>query len=310
MSLKIIHTKNVKWVDIVNPDDRDVLYLKENFKFHPLDLDDVITPSIRVKIDEYDDYLFIILLFPIYIRELGEIKPAEVDMFVGKNFVVTIHDGSMKTLANLVHNVHQYDNVRGQYLADGPGFLLFSILELLFKRSGPILDKINHDVTESSKNVFELSIGTLEKLSQLKKNIIVYRRIMKMHGYVLGKLARSTKDYLKFKDSKTYFQNLIEYAENIWDVLTADKESVESFEETNQSLGTHRINDILQVLTVLSVIISVLALCTDILIFFERVNIERTLGLGSDFHLFLFITTILAVITSLLLLFFKKRRWL
>ena len=310
MALKIVHTKNVKWIDIVNPDEQDLLYLKENFKFHPLDFDDIATPSTRVKIDEYDSYHFIILLFPIFNKERGEIKPAEIDFLIGKNYVITIHDGSIKTLTNLVHNVHQYDNIRNQYLVDGPGFLLFSILELLFKRSGPILDKINSDINESGKNVFELSIDTLEKMSKLKKNIIIYRRIMKMHGYVLSKLARSTKDYLVFKDAKTYFQNLIEYAENIWDVLTADKESVESFEDTNQSLGTHRINDILQVLTVLSVIISVLALCTDIMIFFERTNIEKSLGLGSDFHLFLFITTVLSILTAVLLYFFKRRKWL
>jgi Na+-driven multidrug efflux pump len=92
--------------------------------------------------------------------------------------------------------------------------------------------------------------------------------------------------------------------------LTADKESVESFEETNQSLGTHRINDILQVLTVLSVIISVLALCTDIMIFFERTNLEKTLHLGSDFRLFVFITSILSILTAVMLYFFRKRKWL
>lgn len=310
MSLKVIHTKNLRWIDIVNPDDSDLLYLKENFKFHPLDFDDIITPAIRVKIDEYADYHFIVLLFPVFNRELGEIRPAEVDFFIGKNFVITVHDGSMKTLTNLVHNVHQYDNVRSQYMIDGSGYLLFSLLEILFKRSSPILDRLNSDVTESGKDVFELGIDTLERLSKLKKNIISYRRIMKMHHYVLGKLSTSTKDYLRFKDSKTYFQNLIELAENIWDVLTADKESVESYEQTNQSLAAHRINDILQILTIVSVVVSILTLITDILIFFERANLEQNYGLNSDFRLFVFLTTILVVMTAAMLLFFRRRRWL
>ncbi len=310
MSLKIIHTKNLRWVDIVNPDDKDLAYLKENFKFHPLDFEDVMTPSVRTKIDEYDHYHFIILLFPTFHRDHNEIRPAEVDFFVGKDFLITIHDGAMKTLNNLVHNVHQYDNVRSSYLNQTPGFLLFSILEILFKRSSPILDKINHQVIDSGRSVFELDIKTLEKLSELKKNIIVYRRIMKMHKFVLGKLAWSKKDYLQFKDSKGFFQSLIEYAENTWDVLASDKESVESFEDTNQSLATHRINDILQILTVVSVIVSVLALITDVFIFFERANLEKTLGISSDLELAVFISSGLLILSSIMLYLFRKNKFL
>lgn len=310
MSLKIIHTKNLRWIDIVDADEKDLNYLKENFKFHPLDFEDVVTPSIRTKIDEYEHYHFIILLFPLMNRETGEIKPTEVDFFVGRDFLITIHDGSMSTLNNLVHTVHQYDNSRLNYMSQGPGFLLFSLLESLFKRSSPILDKINQAVIQAGKNIFHDDIQTLQKVSELKNNIIVYRRIMKMHKYVLTKLARNKNDYLQFKDSKGYFQGLIEYAENIWDMLASDKESVESFEQTNQSLGTHRINDILQVLTVLSVILSMLTLVTDILIFFERTNLEKNYGLSNDLRLFLFISAVLAVATAAMLSFFKRRRWL
>jgi magnesium transporter len=310
MSIKIIHTKHVKWVDIINCDEKDLNYIKENFRFHPLDLDDVITPATRIKIDEYDGYTFLILLFPLFGKDDREIKPVEVDFFIGKDYLVTIHNGSMRTLNNIVRNVQQFDNLRSQYMTQGPGFLLFSILELLFKRSGPILDKINREMIDSGRHVFELDIKTLEKLSELKKNIIIYRRVMRMHKYVLSKLAQSKKDYLQFRESKAYFQNLIEYAENIWEVLTADKENVESFEQTNQSLGTHRINDILQVLTVISIVVSILTLVTDILIFFERTNLERNFGLTSDLQLAVTFTLILSVMTAVMLYFFRKRKWL
>jgi len=131
-----------------------------------------------------------------------------------------------------------------------------------------------------------------------------------MHRYVLGRLARSTKGYLRFKDSDTYFQDLTEYAENIWEVLGSDKESVESFEETNQSLGTHRINEKLQVLTVVSVIVSILTMITDVLIFFERAELERNFGFTSDFELFIFFTSVLALCASATLIYFRSRKWL
>lgn len=310
MALKIIHTKNLKWVDITNPDETDILYLKENFKFHPLDFEDVVGSSARAKIDEYDTYNFIILLFPFLNRETQEIHPAEIDFFVGKNYLVTVHDGSIKTLVNLTKNISQYDNVREQYMGINAGYLLFGILELLFKRSFPILDNLNREISEASRDQFKLDINTLHKLSKLKKNITIYRRIMKMHKYILGKLSRNRREYLMFRDSKVYFQNLIETAENIWDVLASDKESVESFEDTNQSLASHQINDILQVLTVVSVIVSVLSLITDILIFFERTNLERNFGFTSDVELFAFITSILVIMSATMLVYFRKKKWL
>lgn len=310
MSLKIIHTKNLRWVDIVNVEEADLNYLKSNFKFHPLDFEDVVTPSVRTKMDEYDDYHFMIMLFPIFHKEQNEIRPAEVDFFVGRDFVVTIHDGSMKTLNNLVYNAHQFDNSRTAHMTRGPGFLLYSILELLFKRSIPILDKINHAVAESGQQIFELDTKTLENLSGLKKNIIIYRRIMKMHKFVLTKLSHSKKDYITFKDSKAFFQNLVEYAENAWDMLASDKESVESFEQTNQSLSTHRINDILKLLTVVSVIIAALTLVTDVFIFFERAHIEQSLGFASDMQIILIFTALLMLFTAGMLYLFKKKKLL
>lgn len=310
MSLKVIHTKNLRWVDIVNPDDKDLNYLKENFKFHPLDFEDVVSRTIRSKIDEYEQYHFLILLFPLFDMKTYEIKPTEVDFFIGRDFLITVHNGSMRTLNNLVKSVHQYDNIRSAYMMQGPGFLLFNILELLFKRNSPILDKINHQLSDAGRHIFELDMKTLRKLSELKKNIIDYRRIMRMHRFVLAKITANKRDYFQFPESKLYFQNLIEYAENISEVLTSDKESVESFEETNQSLGTHKINDVLQVLTVLSVVVSILTLFTDILIFFERTNLEKNFGLKDDIHLFLFFTTVLSIVTAVTLIFFKKRKWL
>ncbi len=310
MSLKIIHTKNLRWIDIVGPERADLDYLKDNFKFHPLDYDDVSSPSIRTKIDEYDGYLFIVLLFPYHHTETNEIRSVEVDFFVGPDYVVTIHNGKMRTLTNLVHNAHQYDESRSTTMIQGPGFLLFTILSALFKRSSPLLDKINRQLMESERNVFHLDIKTLEKLAELKKNIIVYRRIVKMHRYILTKLVHSNKEYLKFKDSKSYFQDLIEFGENIWNVLSSDKESVESFEETNQSLGTHKINNVLQVLTVLSIIIAVLALVTDVLVFFERTHIENTYGLHGDLEIIIFFGSVMLLATVIMLLYFRRKKWL
>lgn len=305
MSLKIIHTKNLKWIDIVNPDDRDLIYLKEHFPFHPLDYEDVVTPSTRPKIDAYEKYHFIILLFPFTNKDSHEIRPVEVDFFVGPDYLVSIHDGAMKTLTNLTHNVSQYDNVRNQYMSSSSGFLLFSILELLFKRSFPILDQINRNLDQAGREMFQSDFETLTRFSTLKKNIIIYRRIMKMHKFVLSKLAHSKELYLQFQFSKNYFQNLIEYAENIWDVLASDKETTESYESTNQSLAAHKMNDILRVLTIFSVIIFLLTLIINVFLFAESVT-----NISNNPYLLPIAIGSLSFVTFGMLIFFKNKKWL
>ncbi|MBI4049466.1 MAG: magnesium transporter CorA family protein [Candidatus Doudnabacteria bacterium] len=305
MSLKIIHTKNLKWIDIVQPNDQDLVYLKEHFPFHPLDYEDVMTPSTRPKIDAYDSYHFIILLFPFLNKNKEEIQPVEVDFFVGPDYMVTIHNGAMKTLTNLVHNVSQYDNVRNQYMSSSPGYLLFSVLELLFKRSFPILDHINRSLDQAGREIFEADFKTLKRLSTLKKNIIIYRRIMKMHKFVLSKLMHSKQLYLQFQFSKNYFQNLIEYAENIWDVLASDKETTESYEQTNQSLAAHRMNDILRTLTIFSVVIFILTLFVNVMLFAETVT-----RIDEYPYLLPLTITSLLLITLGMLTYFKHKKWL
>ncbi len=305
MAIKLIHTKNLRWIDIVSPNEKDLIYLKENFDFHPLDFDDIVEPATRTKIDEYDSYHFVIMLFPSYNRESREVTAKEVDFFIGPDFLITIHDGSMRTLTNLVQSVQQYDTRRNQHLTKGPGFLLVSILEVLLKRTSPLLDRLNHEIGIAEKNVFDLGIETLEHLAQVKKAIITYRRINKMHKYVLEKLARSKKDYLKFPDSAFAMHNLVEYAENTWNMLSTDKESLESFEETNQSLSAHKMNDILRILTVFSVIIFLLTLLINILLFLGDVS-----HIGSWPYIVPATSALIAFVTLSMLLFFRKKNWL
>src|SRR3989338_1975157 len=218
---------------------------------------------------------------------------------------VDIFSPNEKDLTNLVQNVQQYDTRRNQHLSQGPGFLLISILEILLKRSAPLMDRLNHEIGIADKSVFDLGVETLEHLAKVKKAIITYRRINKMHKYVLEKLARSKKTYLKFPDSDLAMHNLVEYAENIWNMLSTDKESLESLEETNQSLAAHKMNDILRILTVFSVIIFLLTLLINILLFLGDVS-----HIGSWPYIVPATSVTIALVTLGMLLFFQRKGWL
>jgi len=94
--LSEIKTNHVRWLNLSRNTAKEIDYLRENFKFHPLDLDDCLSPAQRPKLDEYDDYLFLILTFPYYDHGRKEIRSSELDFFIGQDYLVTVTDGQLE----------------------------------------------------------------------------------------------------------------------------------------------------------------------------------------------------------------------
>lgn len=305
MSLKVIHTKNIKWIDIINPGDEEINFLKKNFAFHPLDYQDILLPSEHIKIEARDNYALIVLLFPVYNRKTKEIVPGEVDFFIGKDFLITIHDGSMYTLVKMVNNVHTQEEIRKEYMSKNAAFLLYQVLESLFRRSFPILDHINKDMTEIEKNIFnDTGLGMLEKISLMKRNIIDFRRIMKTHHLIIKRLINRKESYMVFPDSKNYYANLLEHSENIWDILAIQKETIEALQDANTSLATNRLNQTTRIVTIMSAVF----LPATLVLFVFGLSV-KDLPLANHPYGFWIIIAIAILSSALTFAFFKKKRW-
>jgi len=101
MPMKILTYGHTNWVNIEKPTIQDLEKLRQHFDFHPLDLEDVLSKIERPKIDEYEDYLFIVLQFPVFRKDERLSFPSEVDLFIGASYLVTTHDASLKPLVDL-----------------------------------------------------------------------------------------------------------------------------------------------------------------------------------------------------------------
>ena len=305
MNIKIIHTKNLKWIDVINPTELEIAYLKKNFDFHPLDFQDLSYTSQHAKVEDRDSYQFLVLLFPVFNKKNREIRPAEVDFFIGKDFLITIHDGSMYTMTNLYNSVSTHDVTRQQYMGKNSGFLLFEILESLFKRSFPILDNINKDMTEIESTIFQdLSLSMLKRISLTKRNIIDFRRIMKTHHLILRKLMNNKQPFMVFADYKNYYMNLLDHAENIWDILAIQKETADALQDANQSLATNTLNQITKLITILSGVF----LPATLVLFAFGLSINN-LPLRDDPNAFLIILGISAISSGIVVAYFKTKHW-
>jgi Mg2+ and Co2+ transporter CorA len=114
-----ITLRNLTWVNIERPTQQEMDYLAQNYPFHPIDLDDCLSKVHLPKIDEYKDYLFIILHFPVFDHRTRITRPSQVSIFLGKDFLVTVHNGDLKPFASMPSRCQQDDKVCEEYLGNG-----------------------------------------------------------------------------------------------------------------------------------------------------------------------------------------------
>src|SRR3712207_1060842 len=254
-----IQAGGLRWINIVRPRPVDRAWLEEHFAFHPLDYEDVFSRNQRPKVDEYDDYLFVVLHFPRYDKTVGRLNAAEVDLFVGPDFVVTLPNEELQPLAYLFERCRDRSELREQLFTRGAGYLLYKIVDECVDASFPMLAKVGNKLERLEEDIFEgRSAEIVRDISNAKQEIINFRKIVRPQRAALKDLER-TRRYVP-EDLEIYFDDVNDASERIWDLLENFKEVVEGLESTNESLLSHRVNDILRVLTAFSVIILPLTL--------------------------------------------------
>ena len=296
------------WVNVVSPDVETAQLLAERFGWHPLDVEDVVSRRQRPKVDDYEDegYLFAVLHFPVYDQAVQRLNAAELDLFIGHDYVVTIPNRELLPVTRLFRRCQEDEAFAERVFARGSGRLLYEVLDDLFDYCFPILDKIAFKLDVIEDEMFEgegASQEIVRDISNVKQEIISYRKIIKPERSTLRVLERRVEGFLP-EELELYFDDIVDAAERIWDLLDNYMEVVEGLESTNESVISHRQNDVLRLLTVISVTILPLTLLTGLF----GMNVAFP-GEGSE-AAFWAILVALVVVATAALGFFRWKRWL
>jgi magnesium transporter len=265
--VEVIDGPGLRWVKIEEPSSVETAWLEEQFDFHALDFEDVLSRNQRPKIDEYDDYLFIVLHFPVFDRNVGRLNAGELDIFVGRDFVVTIPNQPLQPVDYLFERCRSKEELREQHFSRGSGYLLYRIVDDSFDYCFPMLRKIGNKLDAVEDEIFGgRSEEVVRDISNVKQEIINFRKVVRPQRTVLRDLENSRQAFLAPTegDLEVYFDDIVDAHERIWDMLENYKEVVEALEETNESVISHRVNDILRFLTAISVIVLPLTLIASI----------------------------------------------
>src|SRR6266508_753882 len=299
----------LRWVNIERPSPLECAWLEEQFGFHALDLEDVLSRNQRPKIDEYPDYLFIVLHFPVFDKAVGRLNAAELDIFVGPDFLITLPNTPLPPVEYLFERCRSSEEVRGNLLSKGSGYLLYKIVDDSFDYCFPMLRKIGNKLERLEEDIFEgRSEEVVRDISNSKQEIINFRKVIRPQRAVLRDLERTKQRYLA-EDLEVYFDDIVDASERIWDMLENYKEVVEALEQTNESVISHRFNDILRILTVFSIVFLPATLIASI----WGMNVGLPGGgtpSSSSTTVFWLVVAAMVVMLAGMLAFFRRRGWL
>src|SRR4030067_1409003 len=288
------------WTDIENPSKENMQFLIEHFRFHPLDIEDCLSIIERPKLDEYDDYFFLVLHTPYFIKQTGRLVPFTVNIFIGNNFLVTVHRGLCKPIQDAL----DYLTENQQILDKGSGFLLHKVIDSLIDYNFPILNKIYRNIQDIEDAIFKkASTKNVKEILLIRTNILTFRNIIFPQRKLLKTLEIKDMDFL-IEALEVYFSDLVDHVEKIWDTLENYKELVDGMHDAHQSLLSNKINVIMRILTIFSVVILPLTLISGIF------GMNITLPLENHAFAFIIIVVLMFFISIGMLIYFKYKDWL
>ena len=302
--VETIEAPRLRWINIEEPRLADRVWLAENFPFHELDLEDVASHNQRPKLDEYPEYLFLVMQFPRFDKETGRLYAAELDMFIGPDYVITLPNDPINPLPTMFERARTNEEFHDQLMSSGSGYLLYQILDRAVDASFPMLGQIGRKLRRLEDEIFEgRGREVVRDLSNVKQEIINFRAVIRPQRAVFRAIERAKQRYLT-EELDIYFDDLTDASERIWDVLENFMEIVQGLEGTNESVLSHRLNDVLRVLTVFSAVILPLTLVASIL------GMNVVFPFGSGIAAFWGVLLFMVLLLVGMVAFFRWRGWL
>lgn len=305
LNIESVTFKDVNWINIEPPTERETEYLSQNYPFHPLDLDDCLSRIQRPKIDEYKDYIFLVLHFPVFNPEARVTNPSQLSIFISEKYLITLHKGDLKPIVALFRDCELNEDTREEHFSQGTGYLLYRIIDRLVDYCLPIISKISENIEKTEDNIFKSrrmprAIGDI---SMLRRDVIAFRRIIWPMRAVVATLEPKIRRFTSM-DMAPYFGDMIDHVDKIWDALDEFKEIIEGLNDTHDSLATNRTNEVMRMLTIIATVLLPLTLLAGIY------GMNVPLPFQESHYSFILIFIVWVIIVTGMLYFFRRNRWI
>lgn len=305
MTYQQLTGSRVTWINITNITPDDVEQIRRAFPYiHPLTLEDMLSPIERPKIDDDDDYIFVVAHFPLWDSVNRLTRASEVDFLVSRNYIITIHDGVLKPLTQLAAAIEVNETERQSLLGRSSSHAFYVMLDRLVDYIFPILRKVDANIRGIEEAIFSAEEDALIRdIALVRRDIIAQRRIIRHLVPILDNLERKERPIIH-EDLDEYFGDILDHLQRARDIIDEDAEIMGGLAETADTLISHRINGVIRILTVFSVIMLPLTFLTGV----YGMNIE--LPLAEHNAAFLIVVGLMITVVVVMLTYFRYRKWL
>jgi magnesium transporter len=290
------------WVDIEDVTDEDAELLSNVFRFHPLAVEDCVSKDIHPpKIDDFEDYLFIIVHGINYHVESEVVETTELALFLGRNYVVTSHDIPMGSVSSMLDRVRK----DGRPMRRGVDFLAHDIIDALVDNIMPTINGMDEKNEQlEAEALHEPKRETLMSIMQLKRSILALTRVILPQREIVNRLSRGEYALISER-AQIYYRNIYDHLVRIEMLTLGLRDMTESVLSTYLSSVSNRMNEVMKVLTLIATIFIPLTFIAGI----YGMNFANMPELGWRYGYF-GILIVMAVIGISLVVYFRRKSWL
>ena len=290
------------WVDMEDVSNEDAELLSNVFCFHPLAVEDCVSKNIHPpKIDDFEDYLFIVVHGINYHIESEVVETTELALFLGKNYVVTSHDVPMRSVSSMLERVRK----DGRPMRRGVDFLAHDLIDALVDNIMPTIngmDEKNDQLEDEA--LHEPKRETLMSIMQLKRSILALTRVILPQREIVNRLSRGEYALISER-AQIYYRNIYDHLVRIEMLTLGLRDMAESVLSTYLSSVSNRMNEVMKVLTLIATIFIPLTFVAGI----YGMNFANMPELGWRYGYF-GILIVMAVIGISLVVYFRRKSWL
>ena len=289
------------WVDLKAPGEPERRLLSEEFGFHPLSVEDAVSALQFPKIETYPGYLYVVLHGIDAEPKQTQFATRDVDFFLGRNYLVTVHDGDSLSI-NSIHDVctrHEY------ILKEGPVALMHRIVDQMVDNYRPVFEEIEARVGHLEEEAFAGHERLSRRVMKLKRDVSSMRRVLVPQRDAIGRLAR--REFPAISDEMTYrFRDVYDHVVRLTEEAVLFQDRITGIFEVNLSSVSNRLNQVMKLLTVMSTIFLPLTVLTGM--WGMNITIPHFPG-GPDVQ-FWWISGLMIAICVAMLVVFRRNKWI
>lgn len=292
------------WVDLERPSHEEVRQVMEEFEIHPIVADELLTPSLRPKVDRYENFIYLILHFPA-IRHSHTNSSQEVDFIIGKKFIITVRYELLDPLHKFSKVFEVNSILNKSDLGEHAGYLFYYMIRKIYSSLGHELAIVGERLRDVEEKIFQGEEREMViQLSAVHRDLLEFHRALRLHRGVLQSLGSTCEEFYG-KDFRHYTDDIVGEYYKVEETLEDQKEILTELRSTNDSLLTTKTNETMKLLTVTNFLILPAALIASI--FGMNAIAMPIIGSPFDFWKIIFLMAIAVMMT---ILFFRRKKLL